>query len=123
MGDPPAPGLVARGFVLILWKLRLRLTVPGNNRTMLPGWKRVRHFKDKRQEQLKNAVYLTKRWNHGLDIRVRDWKRGKVMLWDMNKWLLDAIRNEAKDGWYEVKEGCAKSQEDVCERPEEFLMW
>lgn len=120
VSDSPALGLPLG---VVLCTIGLVLTVPGNYRTMLPGWKRVRHSKDKREEQLKNAVHLTKRWNHGLDMRAKNWKRGKIMLWDMNKWLLDAIRNEAKDGWYEVKEGCAKSSENVCERPEEFLMW
>lgn len=90
---------------------------------MLPGWRRVRQDKDIREEQLKNAVFLTKRWNHGLDMRARYWKKGKIMFWDMNKWFLDAIRNESKDGWYEVKEGCATSSKKVCERPDEYLMW
>ncbi|KAI5852589.1 hypothetical protein DFP73DRAFT_533328 [Morchella snyderi] len=91
--------------------------------TMLPGWKRFRERKDFRQEQLKNAVLLTRKWNHGLDLRARNWKKGRVLLWDMNKWFLDAIRNEAKDGWFEVKEGCAKNKKNICDRPDEFLMW
>ncbi|RPB05477.1 hypothetical protein L873DRAFT_1832686 [Choiromyces venosus 120613-1] len=95
---------------------------PDPPQTMLPGWGHLRS-EDPRGEQLRNAVRLVKKWNRGLELRAKKWKKGRVFLWDMNKWFLDVVRSGREGGWKHVKTGCVESEESACDEPNKYLMW
>ncbi|KAF8252374.1 hypothetical protein K440DRAFT_594812 [Wilcoxina mikolae CBS 423.85] len=106
------------------WADPLQVLVPtAIDVTLLPAWEKYRLGNDTSGQELRNAVFLRKKWNEELEKRAERWKGGTVMLWDAGQWFVDTLRSGKKGGWQDVRSACLKENGEKCDHPEKYLMW